>query len=418
MEALAPLPRLPGFDHTLTLLKQGYDFIGNGCRAAGSDGFETRLMLRNVLCLQGAGAAELFYGHNLFSREGALPPTTLRLLQDKGSVQGLVDAAHEARKAMFVRLLMELPPDTMVGLFEREFLSARKEWARKDEIEFFSAINHVLTRAVCAWAGVVLEPDEMQRLCRSLVGMVEHAGKVGPLTMGELLRRNAIESRVRGWIRAVREGRMDVPEDGPLAVIARHRDAAGELLPLKDAAVELINILRPVVAVGRWMLFLALALHDHPEWRMRFALGEDEPMEPFAEEVRRLYPFFPLVAGTARRPFEWRGKRYPAGQWVLLDLYGTNRDPERYAQAELFQPGQAPSWRDQGFDFIPQGGGDARQDHRCPGERLTLALMVSCTRLLTRALDYDVPEQDLTLPLNRMPTRPRKGLRMRVRPLT
>ncbi|MDF2096949.1 hypothetical protein [Aquibaculum arenosum] len=85
MAVATPVPRLEGFDHTLPFLREGYDFISRRCDRLQSDRFLTRLMLRPVLCTRGAEAAEMVYEGGRFTRQGALPPTTLRLLQDKGS---------------------------------------------------------------------------------------------------------------------------------------------------------------------------------------------------------------------------------------------------------------------------------------------------------------------------------------------
>ncbi|MER8545794.1 hypothetical protein [Mesorhizobium sp. M0684] len=98
--AAKPIPRA-AFDSTLALLREGYDFISARCRRMNTDIFATRLMLRPAICVRGAEAAEMFYGGDHFTRIGAMPQTTLRLLQDKGSVQALDGAAHRHRKARF-----------------------------------------------------------------------------------------------------------------------------------------------------------------------------------------------------------------------------------------------------------------------------------------------------------------------------
>jgi fatty-acid peroxygenase len=405
-------PRAPGFDNTLALFREGYDFIGKRCRQLGADGFETRLMLRPVLCLQGEEAARLVYGSGLFTRKGAMPPTTLRLLQDKGSVQSLDGPAHRHRKALFVRMLMQTPPDRMVQLFEQHWRKALASWEQAGKTELFGAANLVLTRAAWEWTG--LPPAELnaKSMCDRLVGMVENAGRVDPRMWGELARRSATERQVEDLVKRIRSGELALPTSAPARLIAEHRDETGKILASRVAAVELINLLRPIVAVGRWILFSGMALHQHPQWRTRLAAGADDWLEPFAEEVRRLYPFFPVIGGVATAPFTWGGKRYEAGQWVMLDLFGTNHDPRLSPEPTRFEPERAPSWRAQDFRFMPQGAGDTRTDHRCPGEQMTVALMVSAIRMLTREMSFAIPEQDLDLPFNRLPTRPSGGLRL------
>jgi fatty-acid peroxygenase len=58
--------------------------------------------------------------------------------------------------------------------------------------------------------------------------------------------------------------------------------------------------------------------------------------------------------------------------------------------------------------LVPQGGGDPRTGHRCPGEKITIALLAALVVRLAE-LDYDVPEQDLGISLRRIPARPRSG---------
>lgn len=58
---------------SLALLREGYTFISSRCDRFGTDAFRTRLMLRPVICLRGAEAAEFFYGGGRFGRKGHAP---------------------------------------------------------------------------------------------------------------------------------------------------------------------------------------------------------------------------------------------------------------------------------------------------------------------------------------------------------
>src|SRR3712207_6396944 len=92
------IPKDHGFDSTLALLREGYNFIPNRCRELKTDIFETRLMLKRVICMQGEEASKIFYGDQRFTRKGGIPLTTLRLLQGIGSVQTLDGEKHHQRK--------------------------------------------------------------------------------------------------------------------------------------------------------------------------------------------------------------------------------------------------------------------------------------------------------------------------------
>jgi fatty-acid peroxygenase len=76
------VPRTRAFDSTLAFLREGYPFIGRRCAELNSDIFSTRLMGRRAVCVSGPEAARMFWQPGRFTRRGAIPPTTLMLLQD------------------------------------------------------------------------------------------------------------------------------------------------------------------------------------------------------------------------------------------------------------------------------------------------------------------------------------------------
>jgi len=195
-------------------------------------------------------------------------------------------------------------------------------------------------------------------------------------------------------------------------VIARHEDIPGEPLPADVAAVELINVLRPTVAVARFVTFAALALHQHPNYRDCLADGGDESLQ-FVQEVRRFYPFFPMVGGRALEAFDWREHHFKTGDWVLLDLYGTNHDARLWEQPRRFRPERFAGWQGDPNTLIPQGGGDFYNNHRCPGEWITIGLMQTLLRLLVTETSYSVPRQNLWIDLSRMPALPASGVILR-----
>jgi fatty-acid peroxygenase len=166
-----------------------------------------------------------------------------------------------------------------------------------------------------------------------------------------------------------------------------------------------------VVAVARFIVFAAKALHEHPDARRRIASGDRKYLDHFVQEVRRLSPFFPFIGGCVRRAFEWRGYAFPQGIWVILDLYGTNRDPRSWKDPAAFRPER---FRDPPnlFELVPQGAGHASVTHRCPGEEMTVHLMRTAVLLLLESVVYEVPEQDLSVDLSRIPALPSSGFVM------
>lgn len=404
-----PVPRDRRLDSTLALLSEGYEFIRNGCRRHRSDIFETRLLLRRAICISGEEAARMFYEPGRFTRRGAIPATTLTLLQDKGGVATLDDEAHQHRKAMFLSLMEPEAVEALADRFEGEWTRRQPDWEGRREIVLFDEMTAVLTRAVCGWAGVPLDEREADARTSEFAAMIDGAGALGPRNWRGQWKRRRSERWARRAIADLRSGRLKSAQDAPAAIIAKHRDELGRLLPASMAAVELLNLLRPTVAVDRFVTFAALAIHDHPQVRERLVNPEDEYLGAFAQEVRRYYPFVPIVAGRAVHGFEWRSRPFSPGEWVLLDLYGTNRDPRSWRDPDAFNPDRFLGRPIGPFELVPQGGGDHRTGHRCPGEWITIAVLKRAARLLTAAMRYDVPDQNLSVRLNRFPTLPRSG---------
>ncbi|PRX10105.1 UNVERIFIED_ORG: fatty-acid peroxygenase [Martelella mediterranea] len=409
MKTLDPPARFE--DSTWALMKEGYLFMPR--RHAGLEApiFRTRLMLRDVVCLAGPEASELFYSGDTVTRRGAMPKTSLRLLQDKHSVQQLDGPAHRRRKAMFMRLLVQDPTRIadLVSRFREAWLRHLSAPEQGDEVVLETFCETVLAETALSWAGLPANADAVGRDAPVLGAMVRNAGRFGPGTAVALARRANMERRLRGQIRAVRSGARKPPEKSPVVALCRYRDEEDKPLPASVVAVELLNILRPIVAIGRYIVFAALMLHQKPAWRARFADGSREGLDRFAEEVRRVAPFFPFIGGILTREAECYGYRLKKGQWVLIDLYGTCHDERWFAEPSMFRPERDLSWQKDVHRFIPQGGGNAASAHRCPGEQATVALIGEAARLMTHEMSFDVPEQNLDVPLDRVPTGPESG---------
>lgn len=403
---MAPIPREKTLDSTLALLAEGYRFIPNRCERLKTDVFETRIMMRAAVCAVGEDAAAMFYHPGRFTRRHAIPPTTLALLQDAGSVQLLDGVAHRWRKAMFMSLMTPERLRQMAATFEARWKSRIDAWAAMDDVVLHHEVEQLLCGAVCEWAGVSLTEAAVRQRTREFRAMIEGAGTIGPRNWKGLLLRSRTEEWARSIINGVRAGHVSVPEGSAAYIIATHRDEKGELLDVKAAAVELINMLRPTVAVARYVTFAALALHEHPECREKIRAGGADYLQWFVHEVRRFYPFFTAVGGRAMQEFTWRGMRFAQGTWVLLDLYGTNHDSRIWGDPEAFRPERFRAWDVSPCNFISQGGGDPFEGHRCAGEWLTIECLKTAIRLLASAMEYDVPQQDLNIDLSRMPAIP------------
>lgn len=418
------MPQIPSDkspDSTLSLVFDGYEFISKRCRQLNSEIFETRLLLQKFICLRGEEAARLFYDEDRFERRGAAPSRLKKTLFGIGGVQGLDDAAHRHRKKMFMSQMTPENIRLLADLTVAGWHAAAAGWERAEsEIVLFDEAQRILCRAVCAWAEVPLAESEAETRTNDLAAMIEASGAIGWRHWRGRWARKRTEKWVGEIIERVRDGNLTASGTSALGIVAGHRDLDGNPLDTKTAAVELLNILRPTVAVARFIVFGALALADHTECREKFQAGDPNYAELFAQEVRRYYPFFPFVAARTREEFEWNGYRFPKGRRTILDLYGTNHEARQWGEPEKFDPERFRRWDKNPFDFIPQGGGDYFAGHRCAGEFITVELMKTSLDFLINSIDYEVPPQDLSISMRKIPAIPKsrfviKAVRLRRR---
>lgn len=395
-------------DRTLAFATQGYEFIGRLCDQRRSDVVQTRLVLRRTVVMRGAEAARLFYDDRLFRRHGAMPLRVRRTLLGQGGVQGLDGDQHRGRKAMFLDLLGPGATQEVVSLFLAHWRDRLPRWESAEQVVLMREMGEVLCAAVSEWAGLPVTGATLTRRTQDLEALIDSAGRVGPGYWRGVLARRRAERRLGRLVQGVRDQTAPTSSE-VLERLAAHRDEPdGAPLPPRVAAVELLNLLRPVVAIERYITFAALALHENPAWRERLRGGTDHDRERFVQEVRRRYPFFPAVAAVTDAPVTLAGQDIPHRCRVVLDLYGTDRDPRTYPHPERFDPDRFEAMPGE-FAFIPQGGGDPALGHRCPGEPLTVDVMKAAVGMLVDELDYEVPPQDLRVSTRRMPTGPASG---------
>ncbi|WP_405714538.1 cytochrome P450 [Streptomyces xanthophaeus] len=405
-------------DSTFSLLAHGYAWAPALRRAHdGAPLVRTRLMGRPTALLHGREAVALFYDEDRVRRHGALPAPVLDTLFGRGAVHTLDGLEHQVRKRMFVSLLMA--PDRIAALTQRVesgWREAVPTWEGR-RVVLFDEVATLLAQAVCDWVGLPVTDDAAPEIAEDCVAMVDGFAAAG---RRHRRARRARERQEEALARAVEDVRGGPHPDGPfapsrhaalagspLAEVAAHRGHDGALLDPHTAAVELLNIIRPTVAVAWFAVFTAHALHRHPVRAEQLRTAGPAQARAFAHEVRRFYPFVPLLGGVAARDLTFAGGEVPAGTLLLIDVYGHHHDPALWQAPYHFDPGRFLG-REPPDELIPQGGGDARTGHRCPGEDLTLSLLTALGPALAD-LRFAVPQQDLSIPLSRIPTRPRSG---------
>jgi fatty-acid peroxygenase len=404
---------LPAFkrilpDSTLALLREGYLWFPRRSESSGGAPIRTRLGGMPVTGLSGTQALKFFYDEDHVRRAGAIPEPILSTLFGRGAVHTLDGAEHRDRKAMFLSLMSGAAVTRLVEQAAEAWDQSAPAWSSRSKVVLFEESSRILTRAVCAWAGLSVPADQVPDLASDLVAMVDGFATAGPRHWRARLARRRREAWLAAIITQVRSGVLPVPPASALEVISAHREPDGQPLDPRIAAVEVLNVLRPTVAVCWFVAFAAHALELNPQYRSALRSGDTTFATAFTHEVRRFYPFAPFVGGRAVKDLHWQGTRIPAGSTVIMDLYGQNHDESLWPEPYRFQPERFLQRQIGTFDLVPQGGGDPATGHRCPGEWITIGLLETLSIRLA-ALDYEVPVQDLRIAANRIPARVNSG---------
>ena len=407
-------PAVMMIDQTAPLLLDGYMYLTRLRERAGRDTVPLRLLGRPATCLVGAEATKLFYDPTSFDRHGVVPPNVQKTLFGDAAVHLLDGSAHQQRKAFFVNALDPAGTQALTEAVCRSWDRAVQRW-RGSTIVLFDEASRLLTEAVHKWAGVHLADSDVARTAADMVAMVDGFASVGTRYVRAATARNRQERRIEELAADARNGRRPAPAGTPFGMALEHHDEAGDLLDEHTVAVEMLNLLRPTVAVAWFVMYSAHALHHWPAERTRLATNDTEAAMTFTHEVRRFYPFAPLLAARARRDLYFDGTSIPGNTLGVLDIFGQNHHPDLWPDPWTFSSTRHTERPPGMFDLVPQGGGDTVAGHRCPGEPATVDILTALAPRMT-ALDARLPEQDLSVTRHRIPARVTSGVILEIPP--
>jgi fatty-acid peroxygenase len=387
-----------GRDESAALLRDGYEFWGNLRAERGSEVVQARVLGQRATCVVGAEASRFFYEEPALERSSALPMPLLRPLFGTGAVHTLDDDRHRHRKSLFTQLLTPESAHEVMADVGRRWDERAAGWSGR--VDLFAEVATLLFESGCSWAGLPDQGGDTAARARDMAAMVDSFGSFS----ARHWRGRAARRRTEAWVAAAVEQAREhgTGTRSPLDVVAGHRDERGRLLPVRTAAVEVINLVRPLVAVTWLVCGEALAMDSWPEVRRDVADGSITPVE-LAQEVRRFSPFVPFLAARATTELRHAGTRIPAGTLVVLDVWGTNHDPRTWREPGRFRPERFRETPVTPYNLVPQGGGDTHRGHRCPGEDLTLGVLIVLASRVA-ALPHRVHDRPN---LRRMPPEPR-----------
>ena len=324
MKKYREIPKISSMDHTICLLLEGYQYITNRRKKYHTQIFQTRLFGKKVICISGVEGAKLFYNHYYFTRKGVIPINIQSTLFGKNGVQTLVGSKHLNRKQMFTSIMADENIEKLSQITRKMWEIESYKWPKKDTIILSQEAKIVLCKAACEWVGIPLNKRKEENIANDFYSLVDAIGSFGKRYLKGCIARKNLEKWLQNEIELIRKRKERSKHDLPAYYIAWYRDNTGNLLDSKTATVELINIIRPIVAISTYITFGLLALQDNPKWIRKIQSrkeNKDHTLELFSQEVRRFYPFTPFIGAKVRKNFAWKGYFLKKETLVLLDIY-------------------------------------------------------------------------------------------------
>ena len=411
MNSTKKIPCEKTIDNSLSLLIDGYSFIQDRCYKFKTDIFQTRLLGQKAICMSGEDAAKIFYNNNYLKRKDVTPKRIQKTLTGQKGVQGLDGNAHINRKQMFMSIMTPENLKVLIDYTFEQWDANSANWNNKN-IVLFDEAQIIMCEVACRWAGVPLQSNEIKQRASDLGKMIDGFGAVGFRYWKGRCARKKSEKWISGIIAKIRSKKLSPAKNTAAYTIAWYRDEHKKLLSIQIAAVELLNIIRPMVAIATYITFGVLAMHEHPECRQKLQLRDTNYNQMFVQEIRRFYPFTPYVCAQVKKSFTWKQYHIKKGTLILLDIYGTNHDSRLWQNPYEFIPERFNNWTYNAFTFMPQGGGDCNNGHRCAGELVTIEVLKASLDFIANHLTYKVPKQNLHYRLSRIPTLPKSKFKM------
>lgn len=394
------------------LMNKGYNLLGELREDVDAPVVKAEFFNESITVIYGEEAARKFYDPENFKREGAMPKPVLKTLFGEDGVQTLDGKAHHHRKNYFMDLMTPERMEEYHQVLAKHLSEALDK--QHGEFELFDLANKVLFNAISEWSGINLakfDKETLEKLAENQISMISSAVTSPTDHMKGISDRKESEKWAQELIKEARKHPVPGKENRALYTFANATDLNGELLPVEVAAVDLLNIIRPTVALTVWVALMGHALFAKEGIYNALQADFANLQDPFIQEMRRYYPFFPMLPAISISDVEIDGYEIPKDSWVVLDVYGTNHDernmvlPEQFDIERYIGKAKDLSYEEE-YEMIAQGGGKFREMHRCAGEWITLHSMRVFSDHLVNKYEFTVPEQDWTIAMNQFPTYP------------
>ena len=405
-----PKTRLP--DHSIFLLTQGYPHLINLFRKHNTRILQTRFAFQKVICLGGEDGAKIFYDNEKFKRENVAPTRLKDTLFGHGGVHGMDGQSHHHRKSMYMNAMTPKNIQRLNEIYIEEWKQAIRGFALAQNINLFKESSKIIFKAIYRWAGIPFDCNEVNQRASEIIAMIDAFGGLIKRHRKGKKARVSHEAWLMNKIEEIREGKISLNEEMPAHSVAFHIDENGTLLDLHTASVAMSNMTRPALAISYFVVYQALAMDSNEEVLKKLRTDDPQYLTNFVNEVRRYYPFVPMLGARAKTDFEYNGYQINKGQLTLLDIYGILHDETIWEEPEKFNPDRFANQKISPYTLLPQGGGEFDVGHRCAGEWITIEMLKISAKALSQWMKFDINSRDKNFSLTRFPSFPANGLQI------
>ena len=260
------MAEIPEIKVKLTELEPSYTLLSEWRQKADAPVVKGKAFNKEIIAMYGTDAAKKFYDPKNFKREGAMPEVVLNTLFGQDGVQTLDGEEHHHRKNIFMDLMTPERMDEYHKILDEKMTDAFE--AEQGTFELFGLARKVLFKAITEWAGINLDDltdEEINDLSKYQITMISTSFTSPVDHVKGVSDRKKSEEWAHELIKEARENPVPGKEDVALYAFAEATDLEGELLPVEVAAVELLNIIRPTLALTVWAALMGHALFSRED---------------------------------------------------------------------------------------------------------------------------------------------------------
>lgn len=426
---------LPFLGEVSDLLKDGFGFVEGRTERLGSV-FKTKILGRPTAVIVGPDASGQFIDESKIQREGGMLPHIQALFGGR-ALPVLDGEEHRERKAF---VMAAFTRDALAGYLpemQRLVAAAFAGWATGEELRWLHAFKRLALEVIGTTILGLPAGPTFEAVAKDYESFFRGFSSLPiPLPGSNYSRaRRALDRILAVYAENVKR-QLARPSSGGLSRILAARSARdGRQITVEEAKVELHHIVVAGLIVWAWFVTAVQELERNPEVRERLraelaglpagpltleGLMAAPYLRQVSMEIRRLSPVVHVFFGKARTTFEFAGHTIPEGWMVLWGIRSSHLRPAVYPEPTKFDPERfGPARHEQErhpHAFVPNGAGDAHQNHKCAGyEFAPLLLQVFLVELLRGDTRWTfAPDQALALDYRKVPPEPRDGLRVRI----